>query len=143
MLPYPRDPSFPSALKAHREMRGMSREDLANAAGIHKVMPRRYEEPESRDFARPRPESTWLALNRALGFEIPTDIDSFISTTESLYNNGLFGSGPVDNKELWDDSCAEPTDITTDTLLLKDATLEDIVKLLHSRNIEPTFRHLI
>ena len=30
-----------------------------------------------------------------------------------------------------------------DTLLLKDATLEDIVRLLHSRNIEPTFRHRI
>ena len=28
-------------------------------------------------------------------------------------------------------------------LLLKDATLEDIVRLLHSKNIEPTFRHLI
>lgn len=28
-------------------------------------------------------------------------------------------------------------------LLLKDATLEDIVRLLHSRNIEPTFRHLL
>lgn len=28
-------------------------------------------------------------------------------------------------------------------LLLKDATLEDIVAHLHSRNIEPTFRHLI
>ncbi|MFC7517565.1 hypothetical protein ACFQUU_21365 [Herbaspirillum sp. GCM10030257] len=28
-------------------------------------------------------------------------------------------------------------------LLLKDATLEDIVKFLHSKNIEPTFRHLI
>lgn len=143
MLPYPRDPSFPSALKACREMRGMSREDLAKAAGIHKVMPRRYEEPESRDFARPRPESTWLALNKALGFEIPTDIESFISTTESLYTNGIFGSGPIDNKELWDESCVEPTDITMDTLLLKDATLEEIVKLLHSRNIEPTFRHLI
>lgn len=26
-------------------------------------------------------------------------------------------------------------------LLLKDATLEDIVRLLHARNIEPTFRH--
>ena len=143
MLPYPRDPSFPSALKACREMRGMSREDLAKAAGIHKVMPRRYEEPESRDFARPRPGSTWLALNKALGFEIPTDIESFISTTESLYTNGIFGSGPIDNKELWDESCVEPTDITMDTLLLKDATLEEIVKLLHSRNIEPTFRHLI
>jgi len=28
-------------------------------------------------------------------------------------------------------------------LLLKDATLEDIVRLLHARNIEPTFRHLL
>lgn len=28
-------------------------------------------------------------------------------------------------------------------LLLKDATLEDIVSFLHSKNIEPTFRHLI
>jgi hypothetical protein len=28
-------------------------------------------------------------------------------------------------------------------LLLRDATLEDIVRCLHSRNIEPTFRHLI
>ena len=30
-----------------------------------------------------------------------------------------------------------------DGLLLKDATLEDIVRFLHSKNIEPTFRHLI
>ncbi|WP_020652824.1 hypothetical protein [Massilia niastensis] len=30
-----------------------------------------------------------------------------------------------------------------DGLLLKDATLEDIVRHLHSKNIEPTFRHLI
>lgn len=28
-------------------------------------------------------------------------------------------------------------------LLLKDATLEDIVRHLHARNIEPTFRHVI
>lgn len=28
-------------------------------------------------------------------------------------------------------------------LLLKDATLEDIVKFLHAKNIEPTFRHLM
>jgi hypothetical protein len=28
-------------------------------------------------------------------------------------------------------------------LLLKDATLEDIVRFLHARKIEPTFRHLI
>jgi hypothetical protein len=31
----------------------------------------------------------------------------------------------------------------TDGLLLKDATLEDIVRFLHARNIEPTFRHLL
>ncbi len=30
-----------------------------------------------------------------------------------------------------------------DGLLLKDATLEDIVRFLHSKNIEPTFRHLM
>jgi len=30
-----------------------------------------------------------------------------------------------------------------DGLLLKDATLEDIVAFLHSKNIEPTFRHLL
>ena len=28
-------------------------------------------------------------------------------------------------------------------LLLKDATLEDIIAFLHAKNIEPTFRHLI
>ncbi|CAN7292732.1 hypothetical protein LJR289_001407 [Pseudoduganella sp. LjRoot289] len=28
-------------------------------------------------------------------------------------------------------------------LLLKDATLEDIVRFLHAKNIEPTFRHLL
>ncbi|SFU86469.1 hypothetical protein [Pseudoduganella namucuonensis] len=32
---------------------------------------------------------------------------------------------------------------TPDGLLLKDATLEDIVTFLHSKNIEPTFRHLL
>jgi hypothetical protein len=32
---------------------------------------------------------------------------------------------------------------TPEGLLLKDATLEDIVNFLHAKNIEPTFRHLI
>jgi hypothetical protein len=30
-----------------------------------------------------------------------------------------------------------------ESLLLKDATLEDIVRFLHAKHIEPTFRHLI
>ena len=34
-------------------------------------------------------------------------------------------------------------DKTPAGLLLKDATLEEIVQLLHERNIEPTFRHLV
>jgi hypothetical protein len=33
--------------------------------------------------------------------------------------------------------------VAAEGLLLKDATLEDIVRFLHSKNIEPTFRHLI
>lgn len=33
--------------------------------------------------------------------------------------------------------------VDLDDLLLRDATLEDIVRFLHSKNIEPTFRHLI
>jgi hypothetical protein len=30
-----------------------------------------------------------------------------------------------------------------DGVLLRDATLEDIVRHLHAKNIEPTFRHLV
>jgi hypothetical protein len=33
--------------------------------------------------------------------------------------------------------------VAADGLLLRDATLEDIVQFLHSKNIEPTFRHLM
>ncbi|NNG25791.1 hypothetical protein [Telluria aromaticivorans] len=37
----------------------------------------------------------------------------------------------------------EPPRASPDGLLLKDATLEDIVRRLHAMNIEPTFRHLL
>ncbi|MYM40003.1 hypothetical protein [Duganella qianjiadongensis] len=37
---------------------------------------------------------------------------------------------------------ASPASSGNDSLLLKDATLEDIIHHLHERNIEPTFRHL-
>ncbi|PWF55673.1 hypothetical protein [Massilia glaciei] len=37
----------------------------------------------------------------------------------------------------------KPGALAPDGLLLRDATLEDIVSFLHSKNIEPTFRHLI
>jgi len=74
MLPYPSSPEFPTALKARRESLGMSRSALARAAKIHVVMPRRYEEPDCGEFARPRVDTTWLALNKALGYDIPDDI---------------------------------------------------------------------
>ena len=74
MLPYPSSSEFPAALKARREFLGLSRSALARAANIHVVMPRRYEEPDCGEFARPRADSTWLALNKALGYEVPNEI---------------------------------------------------------------------
>ncbi len=150
LLPYPRNPEFPKALKACREMRGMSRAELAEAAGIHKVMIRRYEEPDCAEFTRPRPESTWLALNRALGFEIPDDVHDFIAQIEDVYEKGLLGSGPLDPHEGlgWDDGADISSDESLEQdraegLLLRDASLEDIVEWLHRRNIEPTFRYVL
>lgn len=69
MLPLPLSDEFPSALKARREALGLSRSELARRAEIHGVMPRRYEDPDCGEFARPR-EDTWIALNRALGYEV-------------------------------------------------------------------------
>jgi hypothetical protein len=60
-----------------------------------------------------------------------------------MYTTGLLGSGPLDSNNQWDDQQVDAQPETNAELLLKDASLEDIVKLLHSRNIEPTFRHLI
>jgi hypothetical protein len=34
-------------------------------------MPRRYEEPDCREFAQPRADTTWIALNEALGYHVP------------------------------------------------------------------------
>ncbi|TWI67431.1 hypothetical protein IP91_01544 [Pseudoduganella lurida] len=39
-------------------------------------------------------------------------------------------------------SYGQPSGVQQD-LLLRDATLEDIVRFLHAQNIEPTFRHLL
>lgn len=47
------------------------------------------------------------------------------------------GVPPMVSEPVSERACA------SDGLLLKDATLEDIVSYLHSKNIEPTFRHLI
>lgn len=82
MLPYPASPEFPAALKARRELLGLSRSALARAANIHGVMPRRYEEPDCREFARPRADSTWIALNKALGYDVPDEILAALAQEE-------------------------------------------------------------
>lgn len=150
MLPHPSSPEFPAALKARRELRGMSRAELARAAGIHEVMPRRYEEPDCAEFAKPRPETTWLALNRALGYEIPDDLERDFTHLLDIQENGTLGSPSLHDLDTAEyaknyipttDAGAAPEN--SPSLLLKDASLEDIIRLLHSRNIEPTFRHLL
>ena len=45
--------------------------------------------------------------------------------------------------EASDPAPALPATAAAGGLLLKDATLEDIVRHLHAKNIEPTFRHLM
>jgi hypothetical protein len=40
-------------------------------------------------------------------------------------------------------SAPAPASAAPEGLLLKDASLEDIIRHLHSKNIEPTFRHLL
>jgi transcriptional regulator with XRE-family HTH domain len=65
MLPSPTSSDFPAALKARRELLGLSRAELARRAGIHGVMPRRYEEPDCGEFASPRAD-TWKKLNETL-----------------------------------------------------------------------------
>jgi transcriptional regulator with XRE-family HTH domain len=143
MLPYPTDSNFPEALKVRREMQGMSRAALARAAGIHEVMPRRYEEPDCGEFTRPRPDSTWLALNRALGYEIRSDIDEVIEQRESMRTHGLPGSPPLGSDDGYETGEPVVSSERPAERLLKDASLEEIVKLLHGRHIEPTFRHLM
>jgi transcriptional regulator with XRE-family HTH domain len=148
MLPHPYSPEFPAALKARREMLGMTRAALAKAANIHGVMPRRYEEPNCGEFARPRAETTWLSLNRALGYEIPTDLERDFSEVLDVQKHGLFGSGPIadPDEEKWapntlpvEDDAATPS--RTSGIYLADAKLEDIIEWCHRRNIEPTLRH--
>lgn len=54
------------------------------------------------------------------------------------------GDKPAKVSDRCADSCADGyADGLAEGLLLKDATLEDIIRHLHAKNIEPTFRHLM
>lgn len=140
MLPSPTSIDFPSALKARREVLGLSRAALARKSGKHEVMIRRYEEPEVREFAKPRAD-TWLALNIALGYEVPDETyqaEKDKTEEEAIQSTD---SGSISQTERQHGSSTSSA--TFEEVLLQEASLEDIVRLLHSRNIEPTFRYLI
>ncbi|MGP8472397.1 helix-turn-helix domain-containing protein [Burkholderia sp. PR2] len=76
-LPPVTDPSFRSALKAARENMRFSYRELARRAGIHAVMPSRYENADSADATLPS-FATWEKLNAAL---FPTDPEAAESIT--------------------------------------------------------------
>lgn len=84
MLPLPDSKEFPQALKEARLAKGLSRAALARLAGIHPVMPRRYEEPDCGEFARPS-ASTYQALLRVLSNKegLAVDVPSAVSLQEA------------------------------------------------------------
>jgi transcriptional regulator with XRE-family HTH domain len=116
MLPKPNSSDFPEALKQERTTQNMSRAQLARLAGIHKVMPRRYEEPDCGEFARPI-WNTWIALNKALGFDV-TELTDFKSVKDA----------PMRSIAM----------IAEKHLTLCDASTDDIVAELHKRGITVT-----
>lgn len=85
------------------------------------------------------------------GLEMPPPVVAQTAFLEGLhcisatqFDQALITLEAHDTKE--PDTAAAPTlapRAVSDGLLLKDATLEDIVRHLHEKNIEPTFRHLI
>ena len=109
-LPDKHSPVFPSVLKKTREGLGISRSELAKRAKIHGVMPRRYEEPDCAEFARPT-HNTFQAINRALGLHW----DGADQSVQTAQDEVLEGE-----------------------VLLKDASIEQLIAELHHRNIEPS-----
>ncbi|WP_243405255.1 TOTE conflict system archaeo-eukaryotic primase domain-containing protein [Solimicrobium silvestre] len=65
----------------------------------------------------------------------------FLSALKALQQ--LHGAAAMDKMDNIEKIPPSAHVATSDNLLLRDATLEDIVNFLHSKNIEPTFRHLI
>ena len=109
MLPNFDSPDFPEALRARREALKLSQTTLAKLAGISTVMPVRYEKKDSSYFTRPS-YKTWVALNKALGYEVD---ESAVQTTIDLQKEYV--------------------------LSLKDVSLDKIAEELQRRGIKPTF----
>lgn len=64
-LPKVTDPNFRAALKEAREAANLSYRELAKRAGIHEVMPSRYENAEHSNSTLPSLK-TWEKLNEVL-----------------------------------------------------------------------------
>jgi hypothetical protein len=95
--------------------------------GIHGVMPRRYEELDGNEPTKPRPD-TWLALNRALGFEVPADIDAW-----------LMAGAPGKT----DENNASPLPAQAAlTLAELDPSIPEVVAFLASKQCEVTIRFI-
>lgn len=82
-LPNVTDPHFRQSLKAARIAAGLSYSELARRAGIHPVMPARYEDKGHSNATLPSLK-TWEKLNDAL---FPKDAETTLGT-EPLSNNG-------------------------------------------------------
>jgi hypothetical protein len=72
---------------------------------------------------------------------------AFLEQLETIgleqFNAALAALQPAPNLDLPVVNIGRATPAAAGELLLRDATLEDIVRHLHALNIEPTFRHLL
>lgn len=106
MLPNPESINFAKILKAKRIALGISREQLANQAGISKALPRRYEELNAKDHCNPNAKSL-KALNDALRYfaSINKDVSTFSNIEKQMM-------------------------LIPEETLLKDASIEELLQTL-------------
>ncbi|HEX9171271.1 MAG TPA: hypothetical protein VF861_01270 [Telluria sp.] len=70
-------------------------------------------------------------------------LEGLQSISEAQFRHALDVLQPPGDAEPAREILAQERALPPQGLLLRDATLEDIVAFLHAKNIEPTFRHLI
>ncbi|GEM_PF-805950 len=111
-LPKVTDPNFRAALRDARLEAGLSYRELAKRAGIHEVMPSRYENADHSNSTLPSLQ-TWEKLNEVL-------------FADSISLTDIAKSPAPANAEA---QMARPSD----ALLLRDAPIDEIVAELKRR----------
>src|SRR5689334_18899431 len=91
-LPNVTDPHFRQSLKAARMAAGLSYSELARRAGIHPVMPARYEDEGHSNATLPSLK-TWEKLNDAL---FPNEVESSLEAEQSSSNGPLLRGAAID-----------------------------------------------